>query len=253
MQLCDYVRSSGRLSYDGNGVGMFSRNAYIESEMELLKLYRTGNFDEFEDTIFSQDGERYRCIEKMPGEFNFLKKNTDDLKQIHYDDVKKYDGYPNGPSAYSFYSNTRTAISTCSFGLMYPARIKFPYLDYELFSFVASLRPEQVAGNEPQAAAVRKSFPDVADIPFYNEIELEQRLENRKLLKMINVFDLAFDLARFNFSSFMSLIDGKFINRVSGADYGLFANMLLCLSMIKYCSRQRNASAMLDWTKKNDR
>ena len=252
MGLCDFVRNSGYLSYDGNGVGMFSRNAYVDNGIKQFELFRADKFDELENDIFSQDCGNYRCIEKMPDEFDFFRKDTADLKQAHYGELKRYKCYVNDLSAYSFYSNTRTAISTCPFGLMYPAKIKFPYLDYDLFNFLASIEPEQFIASEPQAIAVRKAFPKMADIKFYDEIKFKPSPKASRFVKSVNVLELSGYLAKFNLPSLKSLAWVKFVDKLDKSDYGQFTNMLLSLSMIKYCSKQKNASAVLDMVEKMD-
>lgn len=253
VRLADYVKNAGCLSYDGNGIGMFSRNAYIDDNMEMFKLFRTLDFEGFENVMFSEDDPINHCIKQMPEEFNFLEKDTEDLKHIHYSELEKQKNYPNDLSAYSFYANTRTAISTCPFGMMRPAKIYFPFLDYELFSFIASLEAEKVAEIEPQAAAVRKAHPEIADIPFYNEIEFEAGPKASKLDKIKSLMTLTSYLAKYNKSSASKLISVNLTKKFKKkADYIVYTNRLLSLSMIKYCSKQENAKNMLNWVDKEE-
>ena len=249
MSVGDLVRNSGRLSYDGNGVGMFSRNAFTDEGIKYFEVFRAGRYDELTDFAFPGNSANARYVQMLPEQFDFLKGGLDGLRQSYIDGLFKYDIYPNNLSAFSFYANTRTAISTCPFGIMYPAKIYCPLLDYDLFSFVASLTPEQVLEKEPQADAVRKAFPEFADIPFYNELKFEAGPKSGVASKIMNTADLTrfigkFDIA--NLGRFYKSRCGKPIDNNRTA-HTKFTNLLLYLSMLKYCRKRANAAEMLEW------
>ena len=73
MGIGDFVRNSGLLSYDGNGVGMFSRNAYTDNGMRQFEMLRGGKYDEFEDEIFPSDNAAEKYINMLPEQFGFIK------------------------------------------------------------------------------------------------------------------------------------------------------------------------------------
>jgi hypothetical protein len=249
MGIGDFVRNSGLLSYDGNGVGMFSRNAYTDNGMRQFEMLRGGKYDEFEDEIFPSDNAAEKYINMLPEQFGFIKGGLDGLKKEHFENISLYNIYSNHLSAFSFYSNTRTAISTCPFGIMYPAKIYCPLLDYDLFSFVASLTPEQMTAKEPQADAVRKAYTDLADVPFYNELKFEPAPKIGRLTKLMNVADATKFLAKFDSASLPSFYKTKFSKAIDKDDlaHARFLNLLFYLAMVKYCSKRNNAIAMLEW------
>lgn len=249
MSVGDLVRNSGRLSYDGNGVGMFSRNAFTDNGIKYFETFRAGRYEELADIAFPRDSANEHYIQMLPEQFYFLKGGLDGLRQNYINGLFKYDIYPNNLSAFSFYTNTRTAISTCPFGIMYPAKIYCPLLDYDLFSFVASLTPEQVLEKEPQADAVRKAFPDFADIPFYNELKFEAGPKSGMATRIMNIADLTRSICKFdvaNLGRFYKSKCGKPIDNNHTA-HTKFTNLLLYLSMLKYCSKRENAVEMLEW------
>lgn len=249
MSLGDVVRNGGLLSYDGNGVGMFSRNAFTDAGIKVFEYYRNGKYQELADFAFPPDNANEKYLQHLPKDFKFIFGDIQKLRQDYIDGFAKYDMYPNDLSAFSFYCNTRTAISTCPYGIMHPAKIYCPLLDYDLFRFVASLTPEQVLEKEPQAVAVRKAFPDLADIAFYNELKIEPYPKPSKFTKAANIADLLKFIYKFDRGIVSDTIKHKLSKPIDKdhTAHTKFTNLLLYLSMVKFCSKQKNAADMLNW------
>ncbi len=254
MALGDFVRTSNMLSYDGNGVGMFSRNAYTDEGMKFFELFRAGKYEEVEDYAFPSNSPHEEYIEMLPDKFDYLKGGTNELRQQHLNNLFRYKIYPNDLSAFSFYSNTRTAISTCPYGIMYPAKIYCPLLDYDLFSFVAALTPEQVTENEPQAIAARKAYPEFADIPFYNELEYQKGPKHKISSMVLNIADLNLFITKFDAGNLIPLLKSKLgkPNQNNRSVLTRFSNLVLFLSMVEYCSKKKSAAGLLEWLDKNE-
>jgi hypothetical protein len=130
-------------------------------------------------------------FQQLPSEFSFLAHSQDSALESFAGELESLSAAPNPLSAMSFWNWGRRAISLNPFAQMTGlSQVSTPFLDRDLYDFVASLPPDLIRQQEPQTAAIRRAFPEHADIPFYNELPPIRTHTKRTLLQpIVNLWD----------------------------------------------------------------
>jgi hypothetical protein len=77
---------------------------------------------------------------------------------------------PNPVGSYRFWNRTRRAVAAAPFGLLAPvATVRAPFLDDDLYDFLASLPVELALGRTLHTETIARSYPQFASIPYERE------------------------------------------------------------------------------------
>lgn len=184
--LTTYIASEYNVLYEGTGVGIFTRSELVTRE--LYKLYNAGEYRQVAQWLYSKAGPPEALFELLPSSFKFVQDLYDDSVDFLAEELEQYTDLPNPLGAFNFWNWNRRSIALMPFSLYGDATVFTPFLDYELFSFVASLPFDAILNIEPQTLAIKKAFPGFADIPFYNELKKTNKAATSVTNKLFHVY-----------------------------------------------------------------
>lgn len=83
------------------------------------------------------------------------------------EEVSRHLGRPNGANSFVFWNRTRREVALSPYGLLsFLPRVYAPFVDADVFDFMTSLPVALVVDRQFQSDALRRAYPDFADIPF---------------------------------------------------------------------------------------
>lgn len=166
-------------------------------------LYDQGRLRELAENLSAAEGYLPSVLPKIWYDRLSREVATERLMQ----ELELYSGSPNPLASFFFFNRTRRVTSippTVFFGAH--ARVWCPYLDADLWDFLASLPPaimQSDAGGSFHDAAIRRAYPDFADIPYPEKKYTRSRnsgYERRTIIDMArSVNALAPELVRRRF------------------------------------------------------
>lgn len=169
MPLANYLRDHSPQAYEGTGVGVLTRSELLAPR--FLQLIESDRYDELAELITQTIGPPSGFFERLSSPWEFLSRNRDAAKELLVDELKSHREAANPLTSFNFWNWNRRATALWPLALANrKAQIHTPFLDRDLFDFVASIPPHVSLANEPQSAAIKKKFPEFNDIPFYDEI-----------------------------------------------------------------------------------
>lgn len=176
-------------SYEGTGVGAITRTELLDRE--FVDLYERNELESIGRKLFARVGPGEAFFRRLPAEFSFLANSEGAAIESFARELDSLSSAPNPLSAMSFWNWGRRAISLNPFALMAGlSHVSTPFLDRELYDFVASLPTDVVLQQEPQTAAIRRAFPEYAGIPFYNELPPMGARSGRAIIQpVVNAWD----------------------------------------------------------------
>jgi len=189
LPLWEYLKSEFINSYEGTGVGVLTRTELLDRS--FIELHEGNQLHTIGKTLFERIGPGEAFFKRLPSEFSFLARSEDSAIELFARELDSLADAASPLSALSFWSWGRRAISLNPFALMTGlSQISTPFLDRDLYDFVASLPVGVILEQEPQTAAIRRAFPEYADIPFYDELpQARARFDKSAVQRVINARD----------------------------------------------------------------
>lgn len=169
MVLDDYLNDNYTTSYDGTGIGIYTRSELLEKQ--LLDLAGRNKYEDISRWLIGTNGYTQSILKKLPQRFSFIHDRLETAEQMIAEEIRKYSSASNPLSTFTFYTWNRTAIGANPFAIQKHLKVYAPFLDRELYEFVASYDPYVVLENEIQTLAINKAFPEYSDLPYYNSFE----------------------------------------------------------------------------------
>jgi hypothetical protein len=159
-----FLRNRADVSYHGIAGDSLSAGHFMTPE--LLKYYELGMTDNCARhhlDIHNNEGVLESCLE--PNAYQTFNRQLA-LENI-YEQVKVTEGTPSPSAQYYFWTRTRRNISLMPFRILNRSlEIRAPYLDYDLYDFLASLPASFQMENDFHTAAIQRAFPEYKDIAY---------------------------------------------------------------------------------------
>ena len=161
------LRKKADVSYDGIAGDALSGGLFMTRE--LLKYYEKGMTDDCamqhldlhnNEVILKSclDPHAYQCFNRQIA-----------LESVH-EQVKLFAGSPSPSGLYYFWSRTRRNISLIPFRILNRSiEIRVPYLDYDLYDFLASLPASLQLDNGFHTQVIQRAYPKYKHIRYASE------------------------------------------------------------------------------------
>ena len=168
VELGTWFKGRTNVSYDGIAGDVFTTGDFWKEE--LFDLIRTGRYSE--------------ACERLLGEWEWMRPNDDVLKEILPSDffkttnrdraiariieeLKRHQSAHNPLTAFYFWNRTRRKIALMSYGVNTGVpTIHSPYLDHDLYNFLAALPPSLLATHTLHTKAIERAYPQYTNIPY---------------------------------------------------------------------------------------
>jgi hypothetical protein len=247
MMLGDYLLANCRESFDGTGVGILTRSELFT--LELLDLYEASRLDEIAEWLFDTAGPPERFLRLLPEKYGFIAAGRNRAIELFADELRRHSFAANPLTSFNFWNWNRRAIALSPFGIQNRVpRINTPFLDKDLYDFVSSFIPSLILEQEPQSEAIKKAFPEYADIPFYNELPKEKQNKSGIFTRCRNALDKFLMVAKHCPANLPVVCRTYMQNKqlaLPARNRAMQQNALLYLSQLNYCSKKKRAENML--------
>src|ERR1051326_2709624 len=162
-----FIRNKADVSYDGIAGGTLSGGLFMRRE--LLKYYEMGMTDDcarYHLDTWNNEGILESCLNSHA----YSSFNRQIALESVYKQVKLLEGTPSPSGLYYFWSRTRRNISLIPFRILNRSiEIRAPYLDYDLYDFLASLSaPWQLDGGF-HTQVIQRAYPKYKHIAYASE------------------------------------------------------------------------------------
>jgi asparagine synthase (glutamine-hydrolysing) len=160
--LGDSLNESGVTIYDGIGGDVLSASLF--QKPAWLELYRAGRLGELASALIERRADAMSAV--IQPEFRAPRGRETALERI-VDELERYAGATSPPTMFFFWNRTRREIALAPFGLLSGVETCFcPYLDHELFDFLASLPPEVTIDRSFHTETIERTHPTFAHLPY---------------------------------------------------------------------------------------
>jgi asparagine synthase (glutamine-hydrolysing) len=162
MPLGDRLNESGLAIYDGIGGDVLSASLF--QKPAWLELYRAGRLGNLADSLIGRRADAMRAI--LEPEFRASQRHETALERI-IDELGRYADAANPSTMFFFWNRTRREIALAPFAVLSGVKTCFcPYLDHELFDFLASLPPEVTLDRSFHTETIERMHPTLAHLPY---------------------------------------------------------------------------------------
>ncbi|MHB8527070.1 MAG: hypothetical protein ACYDD2_13040 [Candidatus Acidiferrales bacterium] len=170
------VIQSYQATYDGLAGDVLSAGLFLSEER--VRLVHQGRIDELIEKIVV-DGRKTAAFLIQD---QTLFPVQDALQQVTAE-FRRHLAMPNPLGSFYLWNRTRRTIGASAFGLLRPSGqyVATPYLDIDLFRFLSSIPDSLTVDHALHTDAIRRAFPEFADIPFADKLKLPHPPGMRKL------------------------------------------------------------------------
>ncbi len=171
--LVDYVRGKFKSIYDGIAGDVLSNGLFLNETR--LALFEKGAFSAFAEDLLHDfpmhsDLDHEEVLAKVLRPDHYRRFSRDLAVHALTDEVSKHAGAPNPVGSFFFWNRTRREIALIPFMLGKAAQVFCPYLDDDLYDFLASLPADLFLSHTFHTETIRQAYPHSARIPFDNEV-----------------------------------------------------------------------------------
>jgi asparagine synthase (glutamine-hydrolysing) len=162
MPLGDRLNDSGMTIYDGIGGDVLSASLF--QKPAWLELYRARRLGDLANSLIGRRAEAIKAV--LEPDFRALRGRETALDRI-VDELGRYADAANPSTMFFFWNRTRREIALAPFGVLSGVETCFcPYLDHELFDFLASLPPEVTLDRTFHTETIERTHPTFAHVPY---------------------------------------------------------------------------------------
>lgn len=180
--------------YDGLAGDVLSAGLFLTQAAR--QLVHAGRIDEFIEQLVVR-----------PGPVPLVRDQSlfplQDALEAVSKEFRRHLAMPNPIGSFYLWNRTRRAVGASAVGLLCPTgqRVCLPYLDSDLFRFLASLPDTVVVDHELHTDTICRAFPEYADVPYAQKTETARALSRNR--------NLAADTSRYLLRQRSSLLDTK--------------------------------------------
>jgi len=164
--------------WDGIAGDVLSAGLFVQDWS--LRLFEEDRLDELADRLV------------LPGPVLFFRDQAlfpraDAVSEVRTE-LAKHSRAANPVGSFNFWNRTRCTTAASAFRLMAPEGqvILAPYLDRELWSFLASLPGRMLVDHNFHRDAVLRAYPNFRDIPFFHKkVKISPRVQRTKSLRLL--------------------------------------------------------------------
>lgn len=152
-------------TYDGIGGDVLSEGLKIMTP-EIIKSAELGNYDAIAERMVGKLPEALmRFASEFPG--------RQDAVEKMFLELKRHQSQPNPIASFFFWNRTRRDIGESAFSILASRNLNVhaPYLDDDLFSFLASLPARHATGAHLHTECIHRAYPDFCNIKFSSSLE----------------------------------------------------------------------------------
>jgi asparagine synthase (glutamine-hydrolysing) len=179
LPVADHLHAHTRLTYDGIGGDVLSGGAYLYPGE--VKSVAEGHFESFLDRLAPPHLETVLEAALTPEVFRAIPRARA-LEQAA-DELRLHTSAANPIGSYSFSNTTRREISLVPHSLLAPLAVHSPFLDCDVIELLAGLPASLLVDRRFHVDAVRRAYPEVADVPFAKELPLASSVRARRHLR----------------------------------------------------------------------
>ena len=161
--LAEFLRGRAATLFDGIGGDVLSAGLFLRRQR--LALYEAGRFAELADLILPPLNERTLSLVLRPG----VRAVATRSRAVHRIavELERHAEAPNPIGSFYFWNRTRREINLVPYALLSSVGTVFaPYLDHDLYDFLAALPLALVRDGELHTDVIRHAYPKVRDVPF---------------------------------------------------------------------------------------
>lgn len=146
-----------------------------------VKLYAEGRLEELADRIVA------------PGKIPYFRDQSlfprTEAVMALYEELTRHKNAANPIGSFYFWNRTRGNVGASAFGLLRPGgRITAaPFLDRDLWQFLASLPLRHVVDYQFHTDAIKRAYPHFADIPFAQRNVVGRAVQRRNALRLLRI------------------------------------------------------------------
>src|SRR5262245_13684502 len=174
LALADYVHGRFKILYDGIGGDVLSNGLFLDEAR--LRLFERGDFLALAENLLSDfpnhsGFDHERLLVQLLRHDQYRRFSRDAAVDSLATELSKHAQAPNPIASFFFWNRTRRDIALAPFRILGEvAQIFCPYLDYDLYDFLASLPASLLLHHTFHRDTIRKAYPDFASITFDNEV-----------------------------------------------------------------------------------
>jgi asparagine synthase (glutamine-hydrolysing) len=186
--MANYLKDNSPQAYEGTGVGVLTRSELLSSQ--YLDLLESDRFDELAELMTFNIGPTKSFFRNLSESWSFLYRNEDAALGLLVDELKRHREAANPLTSFNFWNWNRRATALWPLGLANQrTEIRTPFLDRDLYDFVASIPACVVLESEPQSGAIKTKFKKIGDIPHNDDIPNLPRQKSKLSLRAANWVD----------------------------------------------------------------
>jgi asparagine synthetase B (glutamine-hydrolysing) len=168
LPLADTLQKRACVLYDGVGGDVLS--AGLRADEQEIEFAETGRFAEWAEAILNTRSN------ETPGESDlarllptpvYRRFSRDCARARVLEELNRYRETPNPGSQFYFWNRTRREVALVPYSLLEPTATVFsPYLDHDLYDFLASLPAEAILDCKLHTETIARAYPQYAAIPY---------------------------------------------------------------------------------------
>jgi asparagine synthase (glutamine-hydrolysing) len=164
LPIAEYLQRNADTVYDGIGGDVLSAGLFLDEEG--LALVRAGRFTEMAERI---TGWSERLLMRMLSPELRDRFPRQPALQSIAEEIARYADWPNPVGAFYLFNRTRREIALSPYRLLgRRLHVHAPYLDAELFDFLAALPAEHFVDHTFHTETIARAYPDYASIPYHS-------------------------------------------------------------------------------------
>lgn len=237
--LADFLKEKTAVSYDGLGLDVFFNTIWYSDYR--AKLYDDGAFEALAIDLLRDSETAFSMIFTPEANRRFSRARA--IARM-VEELKRHANHPHPIAALQFWSRTRRATSTLTFGLQHNIpSVHTPFLDYDLFDFVSGLSKTTLRQPPLHIDAISSFFKEYRDIKFQTRVDKHCHnikyhrkfsLELAKISSLLILKNSIINTKKITLSSLKSYVSG----RNADLDW-LRPDLLICVDQLEQHTQRR--------------
>lgn len=162
LPLADYLSGRVRHVYDGIGGDVLSSGLFLTAER--LALFEAGRFEDLAALLFECPESRLARL-LAPGWAARLGRDVAIARLVT--ELARHADAPNPVGSFYFWNRTRREIALAPYRILgRRTEVLSPYLDHDLYDFLASLPAASLLDRELHSDTIRRGYPEYRDLRF---------------------------------------------------------------------------------------